>query len=77
MSEYNEKASELWDALMGIEMQLVDQLEVWRQPLKVPPLFEFSIRLISDSFHGKISLSTIHCDMLVHLYKCVILFWWK
>ncbi|KAI0241391.1 Dynein regulatory complex subunit 3 [Lamellibrachia satsuma] len=27
VSEYNEKASELWDALMGIEMQLVDQLE--------------------------------------------------
>ena len=28
MNEYNVKATELWDSLMGIEMQLVDQLEV-------------------------------------------------
>ena len=28
VNEYNERASELWDALMGLEMQLVDQLEV-------------------------------------------------
>jgi len=31
VNEYNERASELWDVLMGIEMQLVDQLEV-QQP---------------------------------------------
>lgn len=27
VSEYHEKLSELWDIVMGIEMQLVDQLE--------------------------------------------------
>ena len=28
MTEYNQKVSTLWDTLMGLEMQLVDQLEV-------------------------------------------------
>ena len=28
ISEYNVKVTELWDGLMGLEMQLVDQLEV-------------------------------------------------
>jgi hypothetical protein len=28
VSEYNNKVKEVWDQLMGLEMQLVDQLEV-------------------------------------------------
>ena len=28
VAEYNSKVSELWDTLMGLELQLVDQLEV-------------------------------------------------
>ena len=28
ISDYTEKTSVLWDQLMGVEMQLVDQLEV-------------------------------------------------
>ena len=28
VSEYNQQISELWDKLMGYELQLVDQLEV-------------------------------------------------
>lgn len=28
LSEYNDKVSQLWDYLMALEMQLVDQLEV-------------------------------------------------
>lgn len=36
VNEYNERASELWDTLMGVEMQLVDQLEVNNH--LIPPL---------------------------------------
>ena len=28
IADFNGKVSELWDALMGLELQLVDQLEV-------------------------------------------------
>ena len=31
LSEYSEKCTKLWDILMGLELQLVDQLEVGKR----------------------------------------------
>ena len=35
IADFNGKVSELWDALMGLELQLVDQLEVHMQQMIV------------------------------------------
>ncbi|KXJ27071.1 Leucine-rich repeat-containing protein 48 [Exaiptasia diaphana] len=45
MKEIVEKITKLWDSLMGLEMQLVDQLEVSRDTYDIHSITEFSMRL--------------------------------
>ena len=40
VSEYNALVTELWDKLMGYEVQLVDQLEVGMCKTKCTPLLD-------------------------------------
>ena len=45
---------------------------VRRDVLNVPPQFHIIADLISESFHEKVNLPSIHYDMFACLYKCVI-----
>ena len=46
VSEYNTMVTDLWEALMGLEMQLVDQLEVRQTIIQIHlfVLFNTSLR---------------------------------